>query len=106
MIQSAVRKLTFSIALLAVFLTLALQVTFAQSNATFKIGVLEDDNSPLTNGARLAAESINAAGGVRARRAAVVLAGSQAGLHDLAVRGGQGAARAVPRLGPGPVEGR
>ncbi len=65
MIKSASRSLTFSIIVLVVFLAFALQITFAQGNATFKVGVLDNDNTPLTNGARLAVEAINQAGGVR-----------------------------------------
>lgn len=65
MIKSASKTLSLSIVVFAVFLAFALQVTLAQSNATFKIGVLDNDDAPLTNGARLAVEAINQAGGVR-----------------------------------------
>ncbi len=65
MVKSVSRTLSLSIVILIVFLVSALQVTFAQSNATFKIGVLDNIDAPLTNGARLAVEAVNQAGGVR-----------------------------------------
>ena len=43
MIKSASKALSLSIAIFATFLVFALQVTFAQGNPTFKIGVLDND---------------------------------------------------------------
>ncbi|MEO8397691.1 MAG: ABC transporter substrate-binding protein, partial [Chloroflexota bacterium] len=44
---------------------LALQGVSAQSQAVFHIGVLDNERGSISNGARLAAQEINAAGGVR-----------------------------------------
>lgn len=51
---------------LAALLMIPLLVSFAQSQQpVFRIGVLDRDRGPMSNGARLAIQEINAAGGVR-----------------------------------------
>ena len=44
---------------------LALQGVSAQDQPVFHIGVLDDERGPISNGARMAVQEINAAGGVR-----------------------------------------
>ncbi len=53
---------TFSIALL---MLLGINLVYGQSAPVFRIGVLDDQNGHISNGARLAVRDINAAGGVR-----------------------------------------
>lgn len=56
-------KLSLFIGALALLTTFSL--TRAQSQPVFRIGVLDNDRGAISNGARLAVEQINAAGGVR-----------------------------------------
>lgn len=53
------------ISLIAPVLLLAISIVSAQSGPVFRIGVLDDERGPISNGARLAVQEINNAGGVR-----------------------------------------
>lgn len=50
---------------LALALTASLYLASAQDQPVFRIGVLDNERGPISNGARLAVQEINAAGGVR-----------------------------------------
>lgn len=58
--QSLIRRITLLMLLLSLF---AINLVSAQQ-PVFRIGVLDNDRGPISNGARLAVQEINAAGGV------------------------------------------
>ncbi|MBC7811569.1 MAG: ABC transporter substrate-binding protein, partial [Burkholderiales bacterium] len=62
--NSKLRRVSVGIVLLALILLTAFQVVHAQQ-PIFRIGVLDDDTGPISNGARLAVRAINDAGGVQ-----------------------------------------
>src|SRR5437870_3509416 len=58
-------KFVGGIGLVAIVIWLAFSAVGAQSGPVFRIGVLDDELGPISNGARLAVNAINNAGGVR-----------------------------------------
>jgi ABC-type branched-subunit amino acid transport system substrate-binding protein len=59
------KRRLFYLGVVAVVLMLALRITYAQTQPVFRIGVLDEELGPISNGARLAVQEINQAGGVR-----------------------------------------
>ncbi len=51
--------------ILTLLILLTFNIVYGQSAPVFRIGVLDDQQGPIANGARLAVRDINAAGGVR-----------------------------------------
>lgn len=94
-----------SIALIFVLALLAMNIVRAQSQPIFRIGILDDERGPISDGARLAVQEINNAGGVRGAdgtlfRLELVIQPTDGGLNLGTAVANIGQAGAIAVLGP------